>query len=201
VAALEVHGPDGEAELARLVSQFGALPRTPALVTEVDRRILWSVPDNVHPVSSVSRLGWGLSVRGVSDYVVVDGEWEGGLVPSTLPFAPIPDWVVALTAEPPPWEEIPIADFALQNGAEGVWCDVCEGMEAEWLNVRGTSVLQAYCERCFECREEPAFNPDYVAASLIAESQHIAERTRRYYERAVRRAVDPATWNKYPGSH
>lgn len=182
VAALEIYGDEGERALACLVGRFGALACTPTLVTPGGRCLLWSVPPGIQVASHVHRLGWGLTMRGIADFVsCASGAWEPGRAPWDIPLCDIPDWMVSLGAEPPPWKDRTIVDIRFSNGDDLVWCAMCEGTEAEWLQVRGREVVDAYCPACFEVRDGFELSDEYVVEKLVDDANAIVARAAAYY--------------------
>ena len=106
------HGKSGDADLAALEDQHGALRNTPTWQTPSGgRQMLFAYPGD-HVQKSVSKLGVrpgqaqsGLDVLvGKSSLVVLPGSrrpdgdvvWLEGRRSDQLPFAPIPDWLLQL---------------------------------------------------------------------------------------------------------
>jgi hypothetical protein len=128
------------------------------------------------------RLGWGLTMRGIGDFVsLADGSWAAGQAPWDIPLRDIPHWIVALGAQAHPAEERTIVEFTLSNGDDLVWCDLCEGTDAEWLQVRNRRVIDAYCHRCIETRKGLDFDSGWVTERLVEEASAIVARTAAYY--------------------
>lgn len=101
---LDVDGPEGEAALADLERQHGALPTTAAVITARGRH-LHLAADRRIPNSS-GKIGPKLDVRGDGGYVVappsvhVTGhvyQWEGD-----AELAPMPEWLAAPPTKPIP---------------------------------------------------------------------------------------------------
>lgn len=110
ILVLDIDGPEGEASLAALVAQHGALPPTPVQKTGKGRHFLFAITHDLP--NSASRVGEKIDTRGDGGYVVVapsvhpNGqryEWSVDALPSKVRPAPLPDWIVeALTAKPEP---------------------------------------------------------------------------------------------------
>lgn len=104
LVVLDVDGPTGEATLARLIEEYGSLPKTPESRTGHGRHLYFKHPGT--PVrTTAGKLGEGLDVRGDGGYVIAPPsvhesgaryQWTAAFAQKKL--ADLPDWLVKLLA-------------------------------------------------------------------------------------------------------
>jgi hypothetical protein len=105
VFAVDIDGMDGELELRRLESEYGALPATVEVITGNGRHLYFKMP-GVPVRNSAGRIAAGIDVRGDGGYVVVPPSVHPGgrqyhwSVDSAGSFAAPPDWLLARIGKP-----------------------------------------------------------------------------------------------------
>jgi Bifunctional DNA primase/polymerase, N-terminal/Primase C terminal 1 (PriCT-1) len=105
VFVVDIDGMDAEAELTKLESRHGALPRTVESITARGRHIFFTYPDRAIR-NSASKIAPGIDVRGDGGYVLTPPsihpsgksyEWS---VDSADAFAAAPAWLLSAAAKP-----------------------------------------------------------------------------------------------------
>jgi hypothetical protein len=179
---LDVDGDDGEASLAELEQEHGALPGTYEVATGRGRHLYFSLPEGVSIPSSVGRLGTDLDVRGEGGYVVAPpSRYQTGklyVVTHDVQPAGLPGWLKQLLIGGP------------ANGQEGrlgidpsaVLAGIPEGTRDDTLfryacRLRGQGLKQVEAEVLLREAAEAAKPPFPVEATLAKVS---------------------AIWKKYP---
>jgi putative DNA primase/helicase len=110
LGVLDVDGADGEASIAGLEAEHGALPPTWTVVTGSGGLHLWfRLPDGLVFPTNAGVIGRGLDLRGRGGYVVAPPSLHcsgaryacaEGWSPAHVPLADPPDWLLALATEP-----------------------------------------------------------------------------------------------------
>jgi Bifunctional DNA primase/polymerase, N-terminal/Primase C terminal 1 (PriCT-1) len=105
VFAVDIDGPDAEAELHKLEAHHGALPATVEVITSRGRHLYFRMPD-VPVRNSASRIAPHIDVRGSGGYALVPpsihpcGRAYAWSVDSADTFADAPQWLIDKVCEP-----------------------------------------------------------------------------------------------------
>jgi bifunctional DNA primase/polymerase-like protein/primase-like protein len=112
IFAVDIDGTDGELELRRLESEFGALPETVEAITGNGRHLYFKTPGM--PIrNSAGRIAAGIDVRGDGGYCITppsvhpSGRQYHWSVDSASSFAAAPDWLLARICGKPSTAALP----------------------------------------------------------------------------------------------
>jgi Bifunctional DNA primase/polymerase, N-terminal/Primase C terminal 1 (PriCT-1) len=105
VFVVDIDGMDAEAELIKLESKHGVLPRTIESITARGRHLFFTYPDRAIR-NSASKIAPGIDVRGDGGYVLAppsvhpSGKCYEWSVDSADAFAAAPNWLLSAAAKP-----------------------------------------------------------------------------------------------------
>lgn len=107
VVVLDVDGPEGLANLARLLERYGPLPESVSVVTgSGGLHIYWHSPAGVTILNSMSKISPNIDFRGEHGFVVAPpskhikgGSYKWKHSPDNRSLAEMPDWLIKLAVE------------------------------------------------------------------------------------------------------